>query len=28
MSHAAEWGCKFVTPIPEVHVVTECEIAT
>jgi SAM-dependent methyltransferase len=28
MRHAAEWGCKFVAPIPEVHVVTACETTT
>ena len=26
MRHAADWGCKFIVPIPEVHVVDPREV--
>jgi SAM-dependent methyltransferase len=28
MRHATDWGCKFIAPIPEVHVVAPREIST
>jgi len=25
MKHSSDWGCKFIVPIPEVHIVDPCE---